>query len=278
MKLLKKLPPNRSYQQVYNHYMVEKELANRIKSSNREERKHIYATMYDELFSKVPDHPRLTKRNSKIISNKSAEKKLNFLKSFVDKSKIFVEFAPGDCRFSYNISKYFKTVIGIDISDQRNKTDSVPDNFKLVIYDGYNLNAIKDNSIDIMYSDQLIEHFHPDETMSHFKIVHRLLKQGGKYVFCTPHSYSGPHDVSQYFSYEPECFHLKEWNYKELKELLKELGYTKFQGYWVAKGLKFRMPILYFETVERILSLFPKRRIRTIAKYLIPMIFIVAYK
>ena len=278
MKLLKKLPDNRSYEQVYNHYLVEKEIAVKLKHAVVLERKQIYATMYDELFSKVPDHPRLTRRNSKITTKKINRKKLHLLQDFLDKSKTFGEFAVGDCKFLYEISKYFKNVIGIDISDQRNKGDRVPDNFKLIIYYGYNLQTIKDNSIDIMYSDQLIEHFHPDETRSHFKIVYRLLKKDGKYVFNTPHSYSGPYDVSQYFSYEPECFHLKEWNYRELKELFKELNYAKFQVYWFAKGLKFRMPILYFESVERILGLFPKRRIRNIAKYLIPTIFIVAYK
>ncbi len=61
MELRKPLPSNRSYSQVLNHYHVEKSLASQLKNANRESRKHIYRSMHDELFSKVPDHPRLVK-------------------------------------------------------------------------------------------------------------------------------------------------------------------------------------------------------------------------
>ena len=47
MKLLKPLPPNRSYDQIMNHYLVEKSIADRLKNSTREERKLILAMMCD---------------------------------------------------------------------------------------------------------------------------------------------------------------------------------------------------------------------------------------
>ena len=52
MKLKRPLPLNRSFSQVRNHYLVEKAIAKRLKQASREERKLIYATMYDDLFSK----------------------------------------------------------------------------------------------------------------------------------------------------------------------------------------------------------------------------------
>lgn len=62
MKLLKPLPPNRTYEQILNHYLVEKKLANKLKATKSfEERKKIFAIMYDELFEQVPDHSRLLK-------------------------------------------------------------------------------------------------------------------------------------------------------------------------------------------------------------------------
>jgi hypothetical protein len=63
MELRESLAPDRSYEQVLNHYLVEKAIADKLKEANREERKLIYETMYDELFEKVPDHPRLKRRN-----------------------------------------------------------------------------------------------------------------------------------------------------------------------------------------------------------------------
>lgn len=64
MELLRPLPPHRTRKQVENHYLVEKAIAERLKAASREERRLIYSTTYDELFARVPDHPRLTRVNA----------------------------------------------------------------------------------------------------------------------------------------------------------------------------------------------------------------------
>jgi SAM-dependent methyltransferase len=257
---------------------VEKSIAERLKKSNREKRSLILATMYDELFSKVPDHPRLTRRQSEKLTSLANKSKFAVVRKLLNKSVLFVEFAPGDCRFAFEVAKKVKYSYGIDISDQRNPTDEVPDNFKLIVYDGYNLEQLENNSIDIVFSDQLIEHLHEEDTRLHFELVHRILKVGGKYVFRTPHLLTGPHDVSQYFSYEPECFHLKEWTHTEMKRMLMELEYSGFHTYWNAKGINLRMPNSYFAICELVLGQIPKRYIRSVAKYLIHSLCGVAIK
>ena len=278
MELKRDLPPNRTYEQVMNHYLVEKSLADKLKQSDREERKIIYSTMYDELFSKVPDHPRLTIRESEQLTAHANKSKFAILSRFLKESDTYMEFAPGDCKFALEVTKHAKFVYGVDISDQRNADENFPDNFKLVLYDGYNLDQIESESIDLVFSDQLLEHFHPDDTKLHFEIIHRILKKGGKYVFRTPHRLTGPHDVSQYFSYEPECFHLKEWTYVELKELVMDIGYSKFQPYWKAKSLVLKLPYTYFSLSERIHSQFPLKYARIPAKYLISSLLGVVVK
>ncbi|NJO88112.1 MAG: class I SAM-dependent methyltransferase [Chloroflexia bacterium] len=104
----------------------------------------------------------------------------------------------------------------------------------LVIYDGYQLNHPL-NSVDLIYSNQLIEHFHPDETKDHFRLVFSLLKPSGAYVFKTPHRFSGPWDVSRYFSNTPKGFHLKEWTYTELIQLAKNTGFKRVTAYFYFK-------------------------------------------
>jgi SAM-dependent methyltransferase len=280
MKLKKPLPKNRSLGQIVNHYKVEKSIAERIKKANsQEERTQIYVRMYDELFSQVPDHPRLTQREneeSTLIANKN---KFSLLLGFINKSSIIVEFGSGDCRFAMEeLASHVAFVYGIDISDQRKPCHHEKDNFKLILYNGYSLNDIKENSVDIVFSDQLVEHFHPKETMSHFKLVHQILKKGGKYIFRTPHALSGPHDISGYFSDEPEGFHFKEWTYIEIEQIIDEIGYSGLFEYWAAKSIRVRLPNLYFTTCENLLSLFPKRYIRCISKYLLPNILCAAVK
>ncbi|MDN3671163.1 class I SAM-dependent methyltransferase [Echinicola jeungdonensis] len=278
LKLKKKLPPNRTYEQILNHYLVEKSISDRLRKSNREQRQEILGSMYDELFSKVPDHSRLTRRNSEQLTAQANKEKLRLIKKFLNEDLIFVEFAPGDCRFVYEVAKYVKFAYGIDISDQRDSKENAPKNFQLIVYDGYNLNDVESNSIDILFSDQLIEHFHPEDTELHFKLVHRILKKGGKYVFRTPHRLSGPHDISAYFCDEAECFHLKEWTYSEIKALLKDLNYSDFLTRWRGSRIDVSLPYIYFGALEKILPIFPKKYIRKTAKRLIPSLYGVAIK
>src|SRR6266511_2835190 len=156
MRLLKSPPPNRTFEQIKNHYLVEKAIAERLKSSSREERKLIYATMYNDLFRQVPDHPRLTQRNDEQLTRIANETKLALVREFLNPSSVFVEFASGDCRFAMEVAKHVTTVYAIDISDQRGQSNEIPGNFTLIIYDGYHLEEIEGGSVDIMFSYNLI--------------------------------------------------------------------------------------------------------------------------
>jgi len=248
--LRKPLPPGRTLEQIRNHYEVERAIARRLKDANREERKIIYTTMYKELFSRVPDHPRLTQRESPEMSVTAIRSKMNFVRPFVDKATVFVEFAPGDCLFAMDLSKEVEYVYGVDISDQRGIVSDVPNNFKLMVYDGYNLD-LEESSVDVVFSDQLIEHLHPEDTSLHFELVKRILRKGGFYLFRTPHRYLGPFDISGYFSDEPEGFHLKEWTCRELGEMIRGLDYASLLLFYPAKGRYYRLPSAYFEAVEK---------------------------
>lgn len=267
-KLKKKLPSDRTFEQIRNHYEVEKAIATRLKRATREERKIIYQTMYDELFKQVPDHSRLKRRENPKMTAIVNQNKLKLIEKFIDKSTIFVEFAPGDCRFAISICNRVRFVYGIDISDQRGQLDNVPDNFELIIYDGYDL-QMQENSADVVFSDQLIEHLHPEDTEFHFQLVRKILRVQGVYVFRTPHRFSGPHDVSRYFSNEAEGFHLKEWTYSEIAKILKRLEYSSWSGYKYTKRDLTRKPFAYFIIIEYILTMLPKRLRKITSRYLL---------
>ncbi len=278
MKLLKPLPKNRTFDQVMNHYLVEKDIAERLKKADREGRRRICATMYDELFLRVPDHPRLTRRTDERLTQIANQGKLSIVRRFLKPSSVFIEFASGDCRFAMEAARYAKTVYAIDISDQRSPNQAVPDNFTLIIYDGYQVDPILDGSVDLIFSDQFLEHLHPEDTRLHLELAYRLLKPGGQYVFRTPHAFVGPHDVSQYFSHDPQGFHLKEWTYSEFKQVLQELRFSQSYGIWQAKGVSLQMPYLYFQGCEQMLALLPHNYKRTLSRYFVPSICIVAVK
>lgn len=272
-----KFSGGRTFDQVRIHYEVEKAIAARLKKATMEERKTIYQTMYDELFKKVPDHPRLTRRKDKKLTLVANKSKLNLVNRFINKSTDFAEFGAGDCIFATSICRSVRFVYGIDISDQIGLLENIPDNFELMIYDGYNL-KMQPDSVHVVFSDQLIEHLHPEDTESHFELVKKILKKKGIYIFRTPHRFSGPHDISRYFSDKAEGFHLKEWTYSEIAKILKKLKYSSWAFYWNAKGIHIKMPLIYFYFVEKILKRFPGKYRRLLARYFLPCILIVAIK
>jgi SAM-dependent methyltransferase len=264
VKPKKPLPPDRTIEQIRNHYEVEKEIADRLKSASRPERREIYKHMYDELFRRVPDHQRLRRGASPERIALSNKKKLAVVERFIDADTIFAEFAPGDCRFVIEAARLVKSAYAFDISDQRDRVESIPANLRLITYDGYELD-MENESIDVAFSDHLIEHIHPDDLMLHFELVNRLLKRGGVYIFRTPHARAGPHDISGYFSDEPEGFHIKEWTYRELKRALEDAGFRIFKTYWNRRDIIIGLPYFFFSLFEHVLDLLPAGAAKRIA-------------
>jgi ubiquinone/menaquinone biosynthesis C-methylase UbiE len=277
VKLKKPLPPDRTLDQIRNHYEVEKAIATRLKRANREERKEIYRTMYDELFRQVPDHQRLKRSASREQIALSNKKKLAVVRRFVHEDTVFAEFAPGDCRFAVEVARHVERVYAIDISDQSDRIEPIPDNLRLITYDGYELD-MENESADVVFSDHLIEHIHPEDTMLHFTLVKRILKKDGVYIFRTPLAYAGPHDVSGHFSDEPEGFHIKEWTYRELKRMIETAGYRRFLTFWNRRDIMIGLPYQVFALFERVLDLLPASGAKRISSFLLLNICAAAVK
>ena len=198
----------RTAAQLRNHFEVERELAAKVLSSSREERKILLPALYEELFARVPDHPRLTRQITPEMSSAAIEARLRILRPHLKKNLNFLECAAGDCALSYAVCPYVDSVTAVDISDQRALSASEPENFNLILYDGYKLD-VDDESIDMVFSYQFLEHLHPDDVGIHFHNASRVLKHGGVYIFDTPHRFSGTHDISVVFGNELECLHLQ---------------------------------------------------------------------
>ncbi len=216
----------RSPERLRHHFEVERELATRLRQSSREERATLFGSLYQELFDRVPDHPRLVRRESPDDSRRSVEARMAILRAHLGPDSVLLEFAPGDCRLAFEACRHVRKVIGVDISDQSGEKANVPENFELVVYDGYQLD-VPAASVDVAFSYQFLEHLHPEDVRPHLEMAHRVLKSGGAYIFDTPHAFSGPHDISRYFSRTPVGFHFKEWTYREMMAELKAAGFSR---------------------------------------------------
>jgi hypothetical protein len=84
--------------------------------------------------------------------------------------------------------------------------------------------------------------------------------------------------VSKYFSDDPQGFHLKEWTYSELKQLLQALDFSQVSAIWQLRGNQLRLPYLYFQVCEQLLTALPRRLKHVLARLLVPSVCVVAIK
>ena len=248
--------PERSFDSIKRHYIIEKELANKLKMSTKEQRKKLYASVYDELFQRVSDHPQLLRKTTEISKNNGVLEQLRFLRKFVLSWQTFLEIGAGDCQLSFSVAKHVCKVFAFDVSEEIANNSERPSNFELVLSDGTSI-PICEESIDIAYSNQLIEHLHPEDALDQVSNIYRVLKSGGLYVCITSHRFSGPHDISKYFDKEAQGLHLKEYTYRELSCLMKNAGFKTVNIYIGGRGIFMRFPYILTLIIEKIFKLLP---------------------
>src|SRR5215210_8330031 len=82
---------NRTIGQLREHYEVEKELALKLRYATRQERRHLYSSLYDELYRRVPHHPQVTTKTSPKWTAYHVSRQMRFLRRFLDKGTTFLE-------------------------------------------------------------------------------------------------------------------------------------------------------------------------------------------
>lgn len=247
---------NRSFENIKKHYIVEKALADRLKNSTKEQRKKLYSSVYDELFQRVSDHPQILRKVSDESKNKTAFEQLKFALKFIKPQYTFLEIGAGDCHVSFNVAKVASKVFAVDVSEEIACNNKKLKNFELILSDGTSV-PVDEKTVDIAYSNQLIEHLHPDDTLEQTVNVFRCLKSNGKYICVTSHKFSGPHDISKHFDKEAKGLHLKEYTYSELSSLMKKAGFKTINTYIGGRGIYMRFPYLLTILTEKLFCLLP---------------------
>ncbi len=254
----------RSPDELRRHYDLERRLANELRFASREERLRLYPQVYDQLYREVP----YLKTNPTTVDQKHIQATLRLLKPFLGRDKSFLEIGAGNLAVSRAISTYVSQVLSLDVSKEFSTAlGPVPANVEVVISDGISV-PVPENSVDIAYSSQLMEHLHPDDALEQLKNIYRALKNDGKYVCNTPHRFNGPHDISMYFEREAKGFHLKEYTNQELAELFRQAGFKKVWSLTGARGYILPLPVVVLIWIERGLAALPKSWRKPISAFL----------
>ena len=261
MKILRS--EKRTIEQLREHYRIEKELANRLRNAGREQRRYLYAAIYDELYRRVSHHPQLICKKDSKLRLVTAFRQMRLLKHFLSPKSTFLEAGSGDCSLSLEVAKHVRKVYAIDVSEEITKGEMLPQNFELIISDGCSI-PVPESNISIAYSKDLMEHLHPDDAFDQLQNIYKALTPGGNYICITPNRLSGPHDISKYFDNVATGLHLKEYTVTELCELFRKAGFSKISTYIGGEGIYLKFPSFPIKMCEKLLSILPftlKRRI-----------------
>lgn len=246
----------RTPEQVREHYDIEKVLAEKLRSASREERRALYTAVYDELFKRLPHHPQLTHKADPAAQARVVGWQMRFLKRFLQPDSVYLEVGPGDCAVVLEVAKSVKQVYAVDVSNEITKRASFPRNFELALSDGCSI-PVPLGSVDVAYSNQLMEHLHPDDAMQQLKNIYDSLAPGGHYICITPSRLTGPHDVSRYFDDVATGLHLKEYTATELDRLFRQVGFSRIAVYVGMRGWYLKLPLLLMKFMELLADKLP---------------------
>lgn len=256
----------RSIEKIRHHYRIEKNLAQRLMSSQAEERTSLYSDLYDELFRQVPDHPQLMEKNDGKLEGRRVKAQTRLLRPLLNKDTVFLEVGAGGCALAKAISDLVKHCFAVDVSQEICADVEFTEHFQFKQSNGTSI-PVPDHSVDLVYSNQLMEHLHPDDAIAQLHNVYRVLKPGGRYVCVTPSRLSGPHDVSQHFDDTATGFHLREYTNSELVKLFQQVGFKSFSCFIGYGGWGLRVPLAGIQALEDIVNKIPKVFRRAIARF-----------
>ncbi len=255
----------RNRSRIEHHYRVEKELASRLRNATADERRKLYTNVYDELFRQVPDHPMLVQRTSPEKVETQVSERIKLLNPFLESGITFLEVGPGNCSLALRVSSLVDRVFAVDVSTEITDSLNVPSNFQLILSDGQSI-PVPAGSIDLAFSDQLMEHLHEEDAVQQLTNIFISLSSNGRYLCCTPSRMTGPHDISRYFDDEAQGFHLKEYTITELRHLFLGVGFSRVRLYVGARGHFIRFPCSIAVFLEWLLQLLPRRLTKRVAK------------
>lgn len=249
---------HRTPKQIQHQYEVEKELGNRLRRANQQERVHLYTAVYDEFYQRVPHQSQVTRKSDNRAQAAAASTQVKLLRPFLNADKTFLEVGAGDCAVSLEVAKFAKHVYAVEASTVISAADETPANFELIITDGSSID-VPPNSVDVAYSNQVMEHLHPEDAEIQLQAIYNALKPNGIYICITPNGLFGPHDISKTFDDIARGLHLKEYTPDGIMTLFKSTGFTHFSTFFGAKGHYLRMPYLFAKPIEWVSKLLPHK-------------------
>lgn len=214
------------------HYQVEREYARRILETPKgsDERRQVFRQAYSDVIGNIIE--KYNPGGGETTYTDMVVAIVRVLHALLHKRTASVlDLGCGSGHLLVGLAKANYDVYGIDVSEASiaeakhdlasfGKADRVK-HADVLDYDA-------PTKFDIIVMDNVIEHLVPDETSDILAKCYEMLAPDGYLVVLTPHSFSGPHDISRYFvpfGSKAQGFHLKEFSFTEMNESLTVAGF-----------------------------------------------------
>lgn len=234
---------NATPEQLRRHYELETRLARRILESTPEERAAVTRACYDEMYRVVTWHDYATPDEA---DERYRRRVGGLFSALVGSGRRVLDIGCGLGDRAARIAAAGNQCVGMDISAEiLTRARAMHPGMPFTVGDAVTLDGIEAASYDVVLTSQLVEHLHPDDVPLHLASVARVLRPGGVYIFDTPHRLLGPSDISGLFGDKVATgFHLKEWTYRELAQLLESAGFVGVRTPWGPPRLILQRPAL----------------------------------
>lgn len=256
----------RRLERIRAHYLLERQLAARLRNAPKAQRARVYSQVYAELFASLPDHP----QHAASTSGEQRQRDIAYMNVTLGPQSTFLEIGCGDAAMSFAVAERVKQVVGLDVTDALIDFSSAPPNFAYLRTASTDI-ALADNSVDIAYSNQLMEHLHPDDAEDQLRDILRVLKPGGVYSCKTPNRITGPHDVSEYFGHAATGFHLCEYTYGSIRRLFLKAGFCDVRFFLNTHGMCLPFPYWLARLAEMAMATVPRLRGMHYMRNLMPL-------
>lgn len=251
----------RTPERVRAHYLLERGLSDQLRVAPAALRGEVYSKVYAELFSALPDHP----QNAAPLHVGRSGREAALLHGLVKSTGAFLELGCGDASVCFALADRVATAYGLDVTDALVQRDRAPSNFTFLWTDGVTI-PLPAGSVALAYSNQLMEHLHPDDAEAQLREVFRVLEPGGRYLCITPSCLTGPHDVSIFFDYEARGLHLREYDCRALRKLGLAAGFRRVDFHLLLRRKRIPLPYPLAALLEWTLDRLPARTRATLAR------------
>jgi SAM-dependent methyltransferase len=245
------------FAQVQRHAELERELTDRILSSAPAKRAQITSEAYSTLYSEID-----------WLTDTGGDPDGRRWRALLRDNAEVYEIGSGAGKLAMYLNMNGISCVRTDISAERNAKNEFGET---MVTDGVNLSAFVDQKYDFVISDQVVEHLHPEDIITHFSEARAILKPGGSYIFRAPNARCGPHDLSWVLGFDKAIFmHLSEFTWHDVVLITKPCGFTSAKAILTLPGTKFAMPSgLYFNYLTFIEKTFAlNKSFRKLAKFL----------